>query len=243
MAMTRLVKSVQFGEHSVLLVPAREATPAKRPAVTEESPVLGQALRELQTPAIAMEAVARQVEAQPPARPSEERLKEIETAAHDKGFAEGQVAAIAEVEKEWAARLERVDQLVDALEQAKRACDTAVEEMAVAIAFESVVKIVGRKSVSLDMVRETIAELRQTEHSSEPITVRVGPEDYEALVGEPFIIELEEAQNRIRLVEDPRVAYGGCIVEATRGSQDARLETQLDRLHRILLETRRAEEG
>ncbi len=247
--MARLVKSAKILDRSVMLCGPRDAS-SHDSSAGSESPAVSEALRQLPVPAGAIEAVARQIEAQAsepgPAELQlsfDQKLAEVEEQARERGFAEGQAAAAHKLELEWKARLERMESLLEALEQARRACEEAVEETAVAVAFESVAKIVGRKSVSMEIVREMIASVRQDASESGPIVVRVGSDDYEALVGEPFIIELEEDRGRIRLVEDPRVAFGGCIIETARGSIDARSEMQLDRLQKILVEARRSEES
>ncbi len=73
------------------------------------------------------------------------------------------------------------------------------------------------------------------------MVVRVSPDDYEALLVEPVLIELEDQRGAIRLVEDPRVMLGGCIVESSRGTLDARLETQIERLKSVLLDVQKAD--
>ena len=253
--MTRLIKSVRLLDSSVTLS-GGPATPARQGSGRTESSAVSEALRQLPSPAVAIEAVARQIEAQMSSVPvltqrEIEHLAEVEIQAKEKGheegygkgYEEGRTDATVKLEQAWKDRLARVDSLLEALEQARRACDEAVEDIAVAVAFESVAKIVGRKSVSIEIIREMIAGVRREGGESGPIVVRVGSDDYEALVGEPFVVELEEERGRIRLVEDPRVAFGGCIIETPRGSIDARSEMQLDRLQKILIEARRAEES
>jgi flagellar assembly protein FliH len=100
--------------------------------------------------------------------------------------------------------------------------------------------MLGEKRASLDVIAEVVSSVRGDQSSSEPITVRVNSNDYEALIAEPAIIALEDEQQKIRLIEDPRITMGGCIVETDRGALDARIETQIDRLRKTLLEARAA---
>jgi len=168
--------------------------------------------------------------------------REAHAQAREDGYREGHVAGMEVGKKEWHRRVERLIRIAEALENAKVEIGARVGEEAAAIAFAAVVKILGHRQASRAAIAEVVESIRNTAPSAEPLVVRVHPDDYEVLLAEPVMIELEDQRGVIRLVEDPRVVLGGCFVEGTRGTLDARLETQVERLRSLLLDVRKAED-
>jgi flagellar assembly protein FliH len=163
--------------------------------------------------------------------------------AREQGYKDGLKAGHDAGEEEWRLRVERLYNVVEGIEQAKAENQTRIAEDAVAIAFEAIVKILGQRQASRGSIAEVVEQIRRASSAAEPLIVRVGPDDYEALLAEPSLIELEDQRGSIRLTEDPRVVLGGCIVESSRGTLDARLETQIERLKSVLLDVQKADAG
>jgi flagellar assembly protein FliH len=80
---------------------------------------------------------------------------------------------------------------------------------------------------ALAIVRTAAAQVRETQG----LRVRVHPEDAEWLGWQGNAAGWN-------LQADPSVALGGCIVESSQGSLDARLELQLERLRDALCKAR-----
>lgn len=106
------------------------------------------------------------------------------------------------------------------------------------LAFKIAEKIIGKQ---LEMEPETIIAIvkqaMQTVRQSKQLTIRVHPEDAKLLKENEE--ELQETLGRQRildLVEDKKVHRGGCIIESEIGTVEAQLQTQLDRLKKILLQ-------
>lgn len=155
-------------------------------------------------------------------------------------YREGHEAGMKAGQDEWRGRGERLSSIADGIERAQAETAMRTAEEAVAIAFEAVTKILGNTALARLAIVEVVEQIRDASPGMEPLTVRVGPDDYEVLLGEPSLIELEDQRGFIRLVEDPRVLLGGCIVESSRGTLDARLETQIQRLKSVLLDAHKA---
>lgn len=63
------------------------------------------------------------------------------------------------------------------------------------------------------------------------VTIAVNPQDAEAARAfAKSLIDMREQWQRVRVVDEPEVAPGGCRVQWASGSIDATLETQLDRI-------------
>lgn len=97
-------------------------------------------------------------------------------------------------------------------------------------------KIIGRAlemdpAVIRDIVSQAIRTLRQ--HKS--LTVRCNQEDYDALrQNEGEFLNLLSRDGSIHFLVDAAIPRGGCIVESEAGVVDARLETQLKTLQKVL---------
>lgn len=73
------------------------------------------------------------------------------------------------------------------------------------------------------------------------VTIAVNPKDAEAARAfAKSLIEMREQWQRVRVVDEPDVAPGGCRVQWGSGSIDATLETQLDRIDAELNAGKRA---
>ena len=98
-------------------------------------------------------------------------------------------------------------------------------------------KIIGRAleldpEVINDIVSQAIRTLRQQKN----VTVRCSQEDYETLKqNEKEFLALMGQSGMIDIIPDPKLTRGGCMVESEVGIVDARLETQLKTLQKLLL--------
>ncbi|MCK9193393.1 MAG: FliH/SctL family protein [Nevskia sp.] len=167
-----------------------------------------------------------------------ERRAEARHRAYDEGFKHGQAEGRVSIEAEWAGKLHGLVSVVEALQGAREDVFRTMEDDIVALAFEAIVRILGPAPVTRLIVEQMVRELFASGDYQDPITVRVSSEDYELLVAEPAIVELEDRRAAIKLVEDARLKLGGCIIETARGALDARIETQLERLRSALLDAR-----
>jgi len=166
---------------------------------------------------------------------------EAETAgelARQRGLREGQLAGAEEARKTFSYELERLQSIALGLERALKSGNFDAEDMAVAIAFEAVCKVLGAEALTAEgiqaIVRETTARVR----ASETIVVRLHGADLEMLANAGMLANAWPVGTKISWMEDKHVELGGCMIETSTGELDARLETQLDILRTTLLEAR-----
>jgi type III secretion protein L len=150
----------------------------------------------------------------------------IRAEAEARGLAAGREAAAAEVTATVVA--------AQAYAEAVRA--RAVEPAAV-LARRMAEKVVGRAldldpALMGDIVSQALAASRARAGA---VVLRVHPEDLSAVERErPRWSEPMAAAVALRVVPDPAVGRGGCVVETPVGRVDARLGSQLDALERAL---------
>ena len=170
----------------------------------------------------------------------EARLKvsEIEKEAYEKGFAEGQKTGSEVGEKMAEALLQQYSASLDALNGLRSELFATSEREIIRLALEIARKIIKREvaideELILALVKVALARVAD----QTLITVRVNPKDHHAIerhqAAAPETGALSES---IKLVEDPLIARGGCIIETQSGTIDARIEEQLREIERGFFE-------
>ncbi|MCP5445620.1 MAG: flagellar assembly protein FliH [Chromatiaceae bacterium] len=171
-----------------------------------------------------------------------EQLEQIQKAAYDEGFAQGNKAgfeyghkeALAQGRAELAQTVVRFEQLMNLLERPLQQLDDQVEHELIEMVIAMVRQLV-RREVRTDpeqiigVVREALSILPV---SSRGIRVVLHPEDA-TLVRR--IYELSENELGWKIIEDPVVARGGCRILTDTSQVDATLESRLASLIAPLL--------
>lgn len=162
-----------------------------------------------------------------------EVAQQIEREAHREGRTKGQQEAMDEMRR----RIEPLEALlVEACRQvasAHQAIVTNVEgeliDLAVAVA-ERVLRseLVARREAAVPIVRAAL----EAAGSRKIMAIRINPGGYELLAEHRR--ELLDSLESARLISDPAISFGGCVVEVEAGLVDARLESQLQEAARLL---------
>jgi type III secretion protein L len=131
-------------------------------------------------------------------------------------------------------------ELTEILLDARRAADrerVAAKRVAPALARKMAEKIVGRAvdldpTVMADIANQAVCASRAR---GSAVVLRVHPDDLAAVEARrPRWLGGEDSPAEVSLVADPAVGRYGCVVETPAGRLDARLQTQLDVLERVL---------
>ncbi len=93
-------------------------------------------------------------------------------------------------------------------------------------------------SVNREVVLSTIDRALQAAVSSDAYQVRVNPEDLVvATERKPLFLASISSLKNITFQADPAIARGGCLVESDLGEVDATIDSQLEEIRRLLLES------
>ncbi|HWI09725.1 MAG TPA: FliH/SctL family protein, partial [Burkholderiaceae bacterium] len=134
-------------------------------------------------------------------------------------------------------KLDHLDGLINAAGQAFATQIEGLEDIAVGIAFESLVKLLGDALVTPAGAHAAVSQVLQRAKDHEKLVVHLSPSDF-------FLLLQQRAQSPaldrpgIELVPDERVELGGCLVETGAGTLDGRIEAQMDVLRQVLLQVR-----
>ncbi len=125
--------------------------------------------------------------------------------------------------------------LVRARAEAARLADASEAELR-RLAVRIAEKVLGRElALSADAVVDVVRTALHAARSRREITVRVSPEDLEAVrAGRPRLLEVLSRHPELVIRGDESVTRGGCLIDTEVGTIDARLEVQLAAIERAL---------
>ena len=156
-----------------------------------------------------------------------------------RGLQEGRAAGQEESRQAFAAELARVRSVAGKLSEVLASGIGGMEDLAVAIAFEAVCKVLGESATTAEGVRAQVRQAAAFAKNTERLVVRLHPADLSALRDAGALNAILSAEKTISWVADNSIELGGCVVATDGGGLDARLETQIDRMRSTLLAARR----
>ncbi len=155
------------------------------------------------------------------------------------GLQEGRAAGRAEAQQALAAEVATVRSVAGKLSEALITGITAMEDVAIAIAFEAICKVLGEAAVTPEGVRAQVLEAAAQVKNKERLVVRLHAADLAALRAAGAINDLFLPAKTVSWVADDSIELGGCVLETDGGVLDARLETQIERMRAALVTARR----
>lgn len=163
----------------------------------------------------------RKTDLTPPANVDEQRRK-----AYDESFAKGHAEGLAAAKESLAKLKDRLDSILDALQQPLAAADDDVIEKLSSLAIALAQRLVRRemrtdRAEVVGVVREALAVLPV---GLRDIRLHLHPEDAR-LVSE--ILVPAEGDAAWQIVEDPVIARGGCRISSPTSQVDATVQTRL----------------
>jgi flagellum-specific ATP synthase len=155
------------------------------------------------------------------------RLQRRDEEIYSRGFQAGQ----AEAGKGFQSELQTYQAVLHSLEKELENFYAGMETRTVDLTLALVKKIVGAMSATgIEAIRQSIKKvLARHNEPGELLTLRMHPEDHARMAPTDTA-----AVKNFKMVPDPGVARGGCIMETGFGLVDARLETQLEELEKVL---------
>jgi flagellar assembly protein FliH len=169
------------------------------------------------------------------------RVSEIEKEAYEKGFAEGQKAGMEVGESMGETLLKQYSSGLDALNKLRRELFSTSEKEVIRLSLEIARKIIKREVAIDDELILTLVKVALGRVADQTlITIRVNPRDCQSIerhrtagIGAADNGALSES---VKVVEDPLIARGGCIIETESGTIDARVEEQLREIEKGFFE-------
>ena len=170
----------------------------------------------------------------------DQRAAQQAARGYEAGLARAQAETVPRLE-DLAARVRRLDSLLQLLAQPLRALDDQVEQQLLELAL-AVGKQLARRELSaapaqiVAILRECLEQLPL---AAREVRVHLHPEDA-AIVRERLAAPAEE--RAWSLIEDPTLARGGCLVRSDTSQIDARFESRVNAVLASALGEQRASE-
>jgi len=160
----------------------------------------------------------------------EEQLRQIHEAGRQEGYAKGLAEATTTVEALVTRYNAALSDLETVREELVTATETDVVNLSLLVAREAIRnEPESRRGFTEEMTVHCLKLLR----SADQITLRIGPEDLEAILNLPDAVATENTV--VRLIEDPSITLGGVVAECALGRVDATFERRLSDIAQQLL--------
>jgi flagellar assembly protein FliH len=203
----------------------------------------------------AAEKKARTLEAEAEERMNlwwEENQKKLESMSleakqhgYQEGFELGKLEAEQQIQQQYHGQMEQIHNLLQQAFQQKEEIIAEAEpfllELSTVIASqiikqeleESPEKFVG-------LIKHHILRVKE----KDSITVCVHPDDYAFIQGQrAHLVAMVNGETEIKIIPDHTISPKGCMIRTAFGSVDARIDTQIEEIKKVILEARRVNDS
>ncbi|MDR7235719.1 flagellar assembly protein FliH [Neobacillus drentensis] len=163
----------------------------------------------------------------------------------EEGLATGKQEAILKVQQEYQQKLEQAQHLLHLAYEQKESIISEAEpfllELSTVIASQIVKQeLESHPDIFVDLIKQHILRFKE----KESITVCVHPEDFEFIQSQRVhLVAIVNGETEIKIIPDHSVSPKGCIIRTAYGSVDARIDTQIEEIKKVILEARREPES
>ncbi len=158
--------------------------------------------------------------------------------SYEKGYSDGQKAAVEKLEKEYNDKLSKkfsdVDRIVSSLDKTISGYGDVFEKVVIDLAISIAEKIVRREISEQTIINETLSEAIKRVIGSNRVLVKINPGDMELLNSGNEKRQFDAALSKIQFEADERIEPGGCFIETEIGNVDARISSQFSELKKFL---------
>lgn len=232
--MATVIRSAVLSEHTRKLV--------SRAALSDRNAPAFPPVAEMPAAAVLMAARASTIAVDAQAQREAQRVLDTERLVAEQlaaknGYDAGHAKGLADAQASHAEKLKQLDRLLHDAGTVFAADIGDMEDVAVGIAFDALTKILGSTLVTPAAVAAVVTEVLKRTQRDEKLVLRLAPQDFYLLL--QHRAESPAASHpSLEVVPDERIVLGGCLVETSSGTLDARIETQLAELQRVLVKAR-----
>ena len=166
---------------------------------------------------------------------NEQRQREAEQAAYERGRRDAEKALSEQLIQQRGELLELQQGVLASLRNALPQLVHESEQALIELAFEVAQRIVAGIPVSSEMIEAAVREAISQIEQNTDITVQLHPEDLALLKKhDAAILSGVPCADTLRFNPSNEVSRGGCIIQTSFGSIDARRETKVEQLRKSL---------
>lgn len=167
-----------------------------------------------------------------------EKVTLLEKEAYEKGFSQGEKDGLELGEKKALKVIENIENFLTEIGRLKNEIIRQYEKEILELIFAIAKKIILYQIESDGKaVREAVIKAVHLAAERSKVTLRVNPEDFDYVekLRPEFFTKFNELKS-IMVTSDPSITRGGCFLETPYGDVDARIETQLEKIHQCVEE-------
>ena len=169
-------------------------------------------------------------------REAQEKASALEREAYEKGFAQGEKDGVELGQRKALKLVENIENVLRSMDSLRQEILANYEREIVELVFAITKKVIHRDIRSDDAAIEgTVLSALKLAAEKSKATLRVNPEDFDYVeeLRPEFFTAVKELK-ALTVTSDPSITRGGCLLESPYGDVDARVETQLDKIHQCL---------
>jgi flagellar assembly protein FliH len=180
---------------------------------------------------------------------NEKKLEILTQEARENGFQEGIISGKKEVEeKVYQEYKEKIGQVQDLLENAYKQKESIILEaepflleLSNAIASQIIKQeLESYPDKFVELIKQHILRFKEKDF----ITICVHPMDFDYIQSQrSHLLAVVNGETEIKIVPDHSVTEKGCIIRTAYGSVDARIDTQIEEIKKVIQDARRVPEG
>lgn len=160
------------------------------------------------------------------------------------GFEQGLVEAKTQIQIEYHEKLAQAEQLLQQAFEQKEAIISEAEPFLLELSTVIASQIIKQELESdpekfIGLIQQHIHRVKE----KESITICVHPEDFDFIQSQrAHLLAVVNGDTEIKVIPDHTVSSKGCIIRTAFGSVDARIDTQIEEIKKVILESRREPE-
>jgi flagellar assembly protein FliH len=170
---------------------------------------------------------------------------DVREQAFQQGFQQGLVEAKAQVEQEYQEKIAQAEQLLQTAYEQKETIISEAEpfllELSTVIASQIIKQELDTNPEKfIGLIQQHIHRVKE----KESITLCVHPDDFEFIqLQRAHLTAIVNGDTEIKVIPDHTVSAKGCIIRTAFGSVDARIDTQIEEIKKVILASRREPES
>ncbi|AGK55368.1 FliH/SctL family protein [Bacillus sp. 1NLA3E] len=170
---------------------------------------------------------------------------EAQQQGYDVGFEKGGVDAEKQIQQDYQEKMVQVQHLLQCAYEQKEAIIAEAEpfllELSTAIASQIIKQeLEGNPDKFVELIKHHILRFKEKEF----ITVCVHPDDFDFIQSQrAHLGAVVNGETEIKVIPDHTVTPNGCMIRTAYGSVDARIDTQLEVIKKVILEVGRDSES
>jgi flagellar assembly protein FliH len=180
---------------------------------------------------------------------NEKKLEILTQEARETGFQEGMISGKKEVEEkvylEYKEKIGQVQELLENAYKQKESIILEAEPFLLELSNAIASQIIKQELESypdkfVELIKQHILRFKEKDF----ITICVHPMDFDYIQSQrSHLLAVVNGETEIKIVPDHSVTEKGCIIRTAYGSVDARIDTQIEEIKKVIQDARRVPEG